>query len=123
MPEEYRIWKEKIDAIEKKVEEKKSSESSTKNNSSGKISDEAPNGSHSSTSEKRNNANNAHPVLPTYSSPEEAKQAFFELLNDKQVSVSAKMKEIQDLCQSDPRWLALRTQGEKKQALAEYQVR
>jgi hypothetical protein len=33
-----------------------------------------------------------------------------------------KMKEVQDLCQSDPRWNALKTAGDKKQALAEYQV-
>jgi hypothetical protein len=34
-----------------------------------------------------------------------------------------KMKEVQDLCQSDPRFNALKSGGEKKQALAEYQVR
>jgi pre-mRNA-processing factor 40 len=33
------------------------------------------------------------------------------------------MKEVQDLCQHDARWEALKSQGEKKQALAEYQVR
>ncbi len=39
------------------------------------------------------------------------------------VTSIAKMREVQDLCQQDPRWEALKSQGEKKQALAEYQVR
>ena len=34
-----------------------------------------------------------------------------------------KMKEVTDICHSDIRFLALRTAGERKQALAEYQVR
>eukprot|EP00128_Syssomonas_multiformis_P015575 Colp12_sorted_trinity150504_noHs@4141 len=33
------------------------------------------------------------------------------------------MKEVQDLCQHDVRWEALKSQGEKKQALAEYQTK
>ena len=40
-----------------------------------------------------------------------------------QVLTTMKMKEVQDLCQSDPRFNALKSGGEKKQALAEYQVR
>ena len=32
------------------------------------------------------------------------------------------MKEVTDICHSDIRFLALRTAGERKQALAEYQV-
>ena len=39
------------------------------------------------------------------------------------MSATAKMREVQDLCQADVRWDALKTMGEKKQALAEYQVR
>ena len=34
-----------------------------------------------------------------------------------------KMKEVIELCQADVRYSALKTGGEKKQALAEYQVR
>ena len=34
-----------------------------------------------------------------------------------------KMKEVIELCQADIRYSALKTGGEKKQALAEYQVR
>ena len=45
------------------------------------------------------------------------------LMTTLQVLTTMKMKEVQDLCQSDPRFNALKSGGEKKQALAEYQVR
>ena len=34
-----------------------------------------------------------------------------------------KMKEVTDICHTDVRYKALKTAGERKQALAEYQVR
>ena len=95
-PEEYISWKEKIDAIENK---KKSS-------SSVAAADPV-----------------AVPtiVAPTYNTKDEAVNAFKELLNDKKISVTMKIAQVQDLCQYDVRWLALPNQGERKQALAEYQ--
>ena len=36
--------------------------------------------------------------------------------------MTMKMKEVDSLCMSDPRFKSLRNVGEKKQALAEYQV-
>lgn len=44
------------------------------------------------------------------------------LLADFKVSSTAKAKEVKDLCQDDPRWNALKTSGERNQAIAEYQV-
>ena len=59
-----------------------------------------------------------------YASHAEALEAFHEILNNKKVSANAKMKEVLDLCQNDPRWDSLKilSQGDKKQGLAEYQV-
>ena len=59
-----------------------------------------------------------------YASHAEALEAFHEILNSKKVSANAKMKEVLDLCQNDPRWDSLKilSQGDKKQGLAEYQV-
>ena len=39
-----------------------------------------------------------------------------------QILTTMKMKEVTDLCQNDVRFRALRSAGERKQALAEYQV-
>ena len=38
------------------------------------------------------------------------------------IGSSMKMKEVQEICQKDSRWNALRTAGEKKQSLAINQV-
>ena len=54
--------------------------------------------------------------------PEQAEEQFRELLVDRQVSAVMKFKDISDLCSRDPRWNALRTVGERKQAIAVYQV-
>jgi hypothetical protein len=50
-------------------------------------------------------------------------EAFKALLTEKKISTSLKFKEVVELCQDDVRFGALKTAGEKKQALAEYQVR
>lgn len=125
MPEEFRIWKEKLDAIEKKklvsqdqhsefLERESQLKPKKKEQSSSKVTPDASSSSVTSTIKER-------PKIQ-YASKEEATNAFKDLLLDKNISVSAKMKEVQDLCQSDIRWDALPSMGEKKQALAEYQV-
>lgn len=60
--------------------------------------------------------------VPVYATREEAIEAFKAMLEACDVSAAMKMKEVVDLCQDDPRFNALKTAGEKKQALAEYQV-
>ena len=62
--------------------------------------------------------------LIVYATHAEAVEALHELFNSKKVSANAKMKEVLDLCQNDPRWDSLKnlSQGDKKQGLAEYQV-
>lgn len=95
-PEEYIVWKEKIDAIE------------SKKKSSMFVAAIDP-------------VTITPMIAPTYDSKDEAINAFKELLNDKRVTVTMKIAQVQDLCQSDVRWLALPNQGERKQALAEYQ--
>ena len=101
MPEEYRIWKEKMDSVEKK---KAASESMGSNNIYRV--DAIP--------EKV-----VEPIL--FATKEEALVAFKELLASKKVSAQANFKDVRDRCQGDGRWFSLESTGEKKQALAEYQ--
>jgi hypothetical protein len=61
-------------------------------------------------------------VVIEYATPAEALEAFNALLDDKKVSSTARTKEVKDLCQDDPRWNALKSSGERNQAVAEYQV-
>jgi hypothetical protein len=154
VPEEYRLWKEKVDALEKKQQEQKQNQlnepqpgkgnnlsssvgsssnihydnKSTASSTTNLLSSTASNKLHKSKSTESMNTGGGGPSIANenkivYSSIAEATEAFKELLTQKGVSPVAKMKEVQDLCQSDPRWEALKTMGEKKQALAEYQVR
>lgn len=111
MPEEYRLWKEKVDAVEKKKTGNVFSSTAPAPSRSGKRGIET-------VAEENTTKTNA----PIYATAEEAMEAFQALLLAKSISVTAKMKEVQDLCGKDPRWEALKTQGEKRQALAEYQV-
>lgn len=121
MPEEYRIWKEKVDALEKSKSTKSDSKSHGKDSEQDK-SKSSRNANSNTASSSSDNAASEKKNVPTYATTAEAFEAFKELLQLKNVSATAKMKEAQDLCQHDPRWEALKTQGEKKQALAEYQV-
>ncbi len=185
MPEEYRLWKEKIDAVEKKLEDKKkvaagisvappssavssvgtsstplagnvagqtpSSSSDASNNTtssnvgSNSVSNTSKsngsftngdvvigassnngNGAGGNSSNSSSNGKKSNPSqqsIPAYASQAEAMEAFKDLLAQKHVSTTAKIKEAQDICQSDPRWDALPTMGEKRQALAEYQTK
>jgi hypothetical protein len=131
MPEEYRLWKEKVDALEKKQQDQKQLQTEGKQgnatNSNPTDKTFAPMGKlnkSKSTEEISFSANAAasQENRVVYASAAEANEAFKELLAHKNISTIAKMKEVQDICQSDPRWDALKTMGEKKQALAEYQV-
>lgn len=64
----------------------------------------------------------APPVV--YASKEEALAAFNAMLDDMAVSSTMKFKDVQDMCsRDDGRWNALRSVGERKQALAEYQTK
>ncbi len=121
MPEEYRIWKEKVDALEKSKSTKLDSKSGGKDFEQDKSKSSRNVNTNTATSSTDNTASEKKNV-PTYASTAEAFEAFKELLQSKNISAMAKMKEAQDICQHDPRWEALKTQGEKKQALAEYQV-
>ncbi len=133
MPDEFRIWREKIEAVEAK--KKLGMQSAPGASSSGGGLDQTAKGSSLSST-----VDNANPLLTrsqphrkgeqdvaaeaplVFNSISEAQEAFKGLLAAKGVSTTAKMKEVQDLCSSDPRWEALRNQGDKKQCLAEYQV-
>lgn len=118
MPEEFRIWKELVEAAEQKkiqVAAARAAEVADASVAAVAAASEAKN---------RQAAAQAVRVAPAvvYATPAEAAEAFKELLTDMKVTSIAKMREVQDLCQQDPRWEALKSQGEKKQALAEYQV-
>lgn len=119
MPEEYRVWKEKVDALEKSKSQKAEGKG---NGNSEQDKSKNSRSTANAASSSIDNSNSDKKVIPTYATAAEAFEAFKELLQSKNVSATAKMKEAQELCQNDPRWEALRTQGEKKQALAEYQV-
>jgi hypothetical protein len=114
MPEEFRVWKQRMEEAQRKSS---GGSSSTAN---------VPSSTPTAQSSNSNNATatsvaTSIPAL-SYSSPEEAAEAFQDLLRSKNVNATMKLKEVQDLCSKDPRWEALKTQGEKRQALAEYQV-
>lgn len=127
MPEEFRTWKEKVDALQaRKSSQPPSRESNTNTHSHNHPhhnNSNVPNGaSNSSSNYSSQSVTSAEPPV-VYASYAEASEAFKELMTEKKVSATAKMREVQDLCQADVRWDALKTMGEKKQALAEYQVR
>lgn len=127
MPEEFRIWKEKVDAVEAKktFQPKPIKDSLQMVKSNGNLSFINVSDQNKSADSKESENLKINPptvVLPTYASYADAAEAFKDLLYEKKVSTVAKMKEAQDICQIDVRWEALKSVGEKKQALAEYQV-
>ena len=122
MPEEFRTWKEKVDALQaKKSSQPPSRESITHSHINQPHHNNNSNASHGASNYSTQSIS-AEPAI-VYASYAEASEAFKELMTEKKVSATAKMREVQDLCQADVRWDALKTMGEKKQALAEYQVR
>jgi hypothetical protein len=58
-----------------------------------------------------------------YASREEATEAFRAVLEEHGIPSSMKYKEVQEICLADKRWNALKTVGDKKQNLAEYQTK
>lgn len=59
---------------------------------------------------------------PGYASEAEAMEAFKAMLAEHKISSTMKWKDVENqLSGQDPRWDALRTNGQKRQALAEYQ--
>lgn len=59
----------------------------------------------------------------SYASKEEATAAFKGLLLDKDITPIMKWADVIKICSSDHRWMACKTVGERKQALAEYQTK
>ena len=171
MPEEFRLWKERIDAIEKKKHPEpeapavpalppvsSSSSSAALENLSGAdhidfdnngAADHLQQQQHQEVS-SNGSANGEEvasllqsaaqqtpavmqpqavaqppPVVvaaPVYATHADAVDAFKTMLEEHDVTAVMKMKEVVDLCQKDVRFNALKGGGEKKQALAEYQV-
>lgn len=125
MPDEFRSWQEKISSIEKKK---------ATGVAAGKSDLLMHNVSRISHTENRNfrtietSFKNSDDVLSsstpelTFATNEDAQDSFKSMLSHYKVSTTAKLKEVQDQCQSDPRWDVIKSQGEKKQCLAEYQV-
>ena len=126
MPEEFRAWQAMVQAAEdKKRADQAAAATAAVAAAAAAAEAEAQRTASSSLSRHQSqsqlsSAAAAAPVV--YSSAAEAADAFADMLMELRVSSVAKMKEVQDLCGADPRWEALRTQGERKQALAEYQV-
>lgn len=122
MPEEFRIWKELVEAAEQKkiqAAAARAAEAADASVAAVTAASEAKN--KQAVAVQAAAAVRAAPAV-VYATPAEAAEAFKELLADMKVTSIAKMREVQDLCQQDVRWEALKSQGEKKQALAEYQV-
>lgn len=127
MPPEFKEWKEKVDAAEKRQLEL-----------ADKGKDTVAKGGRESASVEQPVRQQAAPRLAkpasvaavkddrpevVYASQAEAVAAFKALLFECGVSHSSRFKDVQEACSGDVRWGALKTSGEKKQALAEYQVR
>lgn len=128
MPDEFRIWREKIDAVEAKKKLGPMPVPGASSSSGGALDQMAKTSTDGMAlsgrpqSHRRGEQDAAAEAPLVFNSISEAQEAFKGLLAAKGVSTTAKMKEVQDLCGSDPRWEALRSQGDKKQCLAEYQV-
>eukprot|EP00597_Dinobryon_sp_UTEXLB2267_P017114 CAMPEP_0201108498 /NCGR_PEP_ID=MMETSP0812-20130820/61864_1 /ASSEMBLY_ACC=CAM_ASM_000668 /TAXON_ID=98059 /ORGANISM="Dinobryon sp., Strain UTEXLB2267" /LENGTH=1019 /DNA_ID=CAMNT_0047369973 /DNA_START=23 /DNA_END=3082 /DNA_ORIENTATION=+ len=126
MPEEYRIWKEKIEAVGKKKPTVGggSKHDANKSAASAASAESKESKSKASREKEKEAEENAEPLI-VYATHAEALEAFHELLALKKVSANSKMKEVLELCQDDPRWDALKilSQGDKKQGLAEYQTK
>lgn len=119
MPEEYRIWKEKVEAAEKRLPDP--THSLNRSASSSNVGAAQGHGSGSGSNNQKVSAQSTPKV--TYATPAEAMEAFKDMLQHHHITSTAKFKEVQDVCGADPRWEALKTMGEKRQAVAEYQTK
>ena len=147
MPDEFRIWREKVQAASVKV-------SDLAQRVAAATSGGGSNGTHGSNSlgvsrdgtspdavsgkpaltksaarqqQQLQQSSDSNMVVDkvVYGNRAEARDAFTRLLTSFGISSTHKMKDVQELCQADPGWEALTkwlSPGEKKQELAEYQV-
>ena len=120
-PEEFRLWKERMDALNKKPVVAPPPPPSIALASSKSMGGEV------STTEPKRSVSKKHVEVEAepeivYGSREEAVAAFTAMLQDSGVTSSMKMKDVQDACEKDRRWNALKG-GDKKQCLAEYQTK
>jgi pre-mRNA-processing factor 40 len=140
MPEDFRLWKERIEAIERKRSapataaaapsvEPAPSASAAVATAPSQLPGIATSARTTSQTQSRRQAtaqgagsDDDEATVLAYSTREEAMDAFKALLAEKKVPTSMRFKEVMDLCQDDVRFNALKSAGEKKQALAEYQV-
>ena len=144
MPEEYRIWKDKVDAAEAKkregAEASKSAAIAIHTPATGQPAWDAapllpttavasqPRVTTTETQQPQSARSKPPPKtappleLVEYATVAEAQAAFKALLLACDVPHAMKFKDVQDLCEGDARWFALRSGGDRKQALAEYQV-
>jgi hypothetical protein len=129
MPEEYRIWKEKIEVVEKKKllaqEQSKKSHQTSLQSGRGDIHHDSSS-IRSIDNGKRHNevvVEKETEPLPVYKSKEEAIDAFKSLLVDSNISSTAAWREVEDICSGDIRWQAVIKIGVRKQALAEYKTK
>lgn len=144
MPEEYQVWLTKVQEAEKRQAEialqqqqsvalaaqATAAELKPNHNHNGGKNNNGSSSSSHSKSEKNNNKAQAsvssyikeEVALPEYATAADAMAAFKNLLLENEISSSMNFKSVQDVVGRDVRWHALRTVGEKKQALTEYQV-
>eukprot|EP01033_Poteriospumella_lacustris_P006912 gene6912-4979_t len=119
MPDEYRIWKEKVEAAEKRLSDPM--HSMNRSASSSNVGAAPGHGSGAGSHNHKAAAQSTPKV--TYATPAEAMEAFKDMLQHHHITSAAKFKEVQDICSADARWEALKTMGEKRQAVAEYQTK
>jgi pre-mRNA-processing factor 40 len=146
MPEEYKIWKEKVEALEQGKHQPAPSVAQPVATQASPVHTvtlpqpqpevvqksrvqvtraESATPSQKPTAQAKSAEPEAQPEekpVPKYNSKEEAEEAFKQMLNDLGVPSTFKWKEVIDMCSKDERWEAFRTTGQKKQALAEYQT-
>lgn len=135
VPDEYRVWKQQTDAVEEKKKQALlvAAQPLPLPFTAPVAVAAVPAVATSSSSNRRKHEEEERkrreeeelakiPAI-VYASHEEAVEAFKAMMTEKRVSATMKMKEVVDLCTSDPRYVALKTGGERKQALAEYQTR
>ena len=120
MPPEFKVWKEKVDAVEAKKANAAAAASATPTANATSEPAKTKRELASAKAAKEDESEKQAPI--TYATKQDAIEAFKSLLHDMKVSATDTIKKAQELCQSDPRWSALKNAGERKQALAEYQV-
>jgi hypothetical protein len=137
MPEEFRQWKESVDAAVARrkalllQQQQAASQPAPVSASTTPTVQSQPRESAKQGAEHKKHHSQpaaAAPVVPTpepvtYATLEAAAEAFRSLLEEFQVTSAMKFKEVQELCSHDQRWAAHKTTGEKKQNLAEFQTK